>query len=188
MRTMRRYRALAAVIVVGALAACSGQPGVTETTEPTEPPTTSVPTSEPTPTEDPSEVLPANDVEDPIEALHAIWAYYDYLAANPDPDKLELIFQQACECYESARSLLEQLDRDGSRITAAREIRDVEILDQTETTILVRYHSSVTQAVLIRGDGSREEADDAARIETSVLVFDRSRWRVRDTEVRRDDE
>ena len=106
MRGIRRTAASVAVAGV-LLTACSGTPAVTPSSDATTEPTASAsPTESAAPTETASEVLPANDVEDPLEALEAIWDYIDYLGEHPDSSLLQHVYHQDCDCYDALAEYL----------------------------------------------------------------------------------
>ena len=185
MRGVRRAGAVGAVTaVVGVvLAACGGgAPTVTPSSgapssEATE---SATPSESATPTETESEVLPANDVKDPLEALQAIWDYYDYLAANPDPDKLELIFHPECDCYPDVHALLERLHEDGGRIEVEeREISGTELLSQSQRTAEVRMRR-VVKYHLVTADGEAAETQEAEQAGRWLLLLGGGRWVIRE--------
>lgn len=109
MRFGRSWGLLAAAMF---LAACSGS-STTTTSDPPTPTstsgvtlpavttTTSEPVSTTTTVEEPEVLLPANDVDDPTEAIVAIFEYVDYLAANPSlaSDYLRLVYAEECDCH-----------------------------------------------------------------------------------------
>jgi hypothetical protein len=95
------------------LAACSGSSATSTagvesststspTTLPTVTSTTSEPVSTTTTVEEPEVPLPANDVDDPTEAIVAIFEYVGYLAANPSlaSDHLRLVYAEECACHD----------------------------------------------------------------------------------------
>ena len=109
MRVRRLWGLLAAAML---LAACSGSSA--GTADPPTPPSTSTVTppevttttgeivSTTTTVQEPEVLLPANDVDDPTEAMVAIFEYVDYLAANPSlaSDHLRLAYAEACDCHD----------------------------------------------------------------------------------------
>ena len=110
MRFGRSWGLLAAALL---LAACSGSSTTTTSDPPTptstsgvtlpaETTTTSHPVSTTTPVEEPEVLLPANDVDDPTQAIVAIFEYVDYLAANPTlaSDHLRLVYAEECDCHD----------------------------------------------------------------------------------------
>jgi len=182
MRGIRRTAASVAVAGV-LLTACSGTPAVTPSTEVTTEPTTSAsPTESATPTETASEVLPANDVEDPLEALEAIWAYYRLILEDPDPDKLDLVFHRECDCYSALHSLLAKWQEEGSYAEPAGDwsFEIIESLLITRTTANYRYRLSVPAVRLLAEDGSVLEQAEASEKEYSIVLLEEGgRWRVR---------
>lgn len=187
MRGVRRARACGAVTaVVGVLlAACGGgAPTVTPSSgAPSSEATESAsPTESVTPTETESEVLPANDVEDPLEALQAIWDYYRVILEEPDPDKLELIFHPECDCYSALHALLEDWRAEGSHVEpdGGWSFEIVESLLITQTTANYEYRLSVPAIRLVSEDGSvLEQAEASEKQYSVVLLQEGGRWRVR---------
>ena len=111
---MRIQRPLALLAVAPLfLGACSGSsvtatnltepPSTTATTETTAAATPTTSTSVSTTTTQSVEVLlPGNDVDDPTEAIVAIFDYVDYLAANPAlaNDLLSMVYAETCDCHD----------------------------------------------------------------------------------------
>ena len=109
MRLGRLWRLLAAAML---LAGCSGSS--TTTADPPTPTSTSTVTlpevttttgeivSTTTTVQEPEVLLPTNDVDDPTEAMVAIFEYVDYLAANPSlaSDHLRLVYAEECDCHD----------------------------------------------------------------------------------------
>ena len=101
----------AASLLVGACSA-STEPTATEASEPPAPTsitaaavaTTSTEPSTTTTTEAVQVLLPANDVDDPTEAIVAISDFYSFLFTAPKlaPDYLNLIYLETCDCYDNA--------------------------------------------------------------------------------------
>ena len=99
----------AASLLVGACSA-STEPTATEASEPPAPTsitaaavaTTSTEPSTTTTTEAVQVLLPANDVDDPTEAIVAIFEYVSYLATTPENarDLLKYAYAESCDCYE----------------------------------------------------------------------------------------
>ena len=112
MRTLGAWGLLAAILFTGA---CSDS-SATTTSGPDQPPatdatttstavinTTTFPEIDTTTTTEAIEILlPANDVDDPTEAIVAIFEYVDYLAANPSLAKnlLGMVYAETCECHD----------------------------------------------------------------------------------------
>ena len=67
------------------------------------PPTTTIAPAETTTTTEAVEILlPANDVDDPTEAIVAIFDYVSYIARAPEQARnlLGLVYAETCDCYE----------------------------------------------------------------------------------------
>ena len=115
MRVRRLWGLLAAAML---LAACSGSSA--GTADPPTPPSTSTVTppevttttgeivSTTTTVQEPEVLLPANDVDDPTEAIVAIYDYLVYLHTIPEqgPGFLSLIYLDTCECYDQVIAFL----------------------------------------------------------------------------------
>jgi hypothetical protein len=138
------------------------------------------PSPEPTPTE----VLPANDVQDPLEAIVAIEAYRDWLFENPDPEKVGLIYHEACECYEGLQDLLQAaveartyLELEPTRVTS------LSVLQQdTDRSVIVAYETYFGGGVERAADGSsvaeRAAEEEPQTWRVNLLLGTDGRWRV----------
>jgi hypothetical protein len=166
------------------LAACGGgAPAVTPSSgAPTsEAAESTSPTESATPTETASEVLPANDVQDPLEALQAIWDHVDYLGAHPGAGGLDRIYHPDCDCFPALAEYLEQLDREGSRIeVTSRQLLEVELLDESQSTAQVSYRMTIESHAVINADGAREEQEGSDVRQKVLLLRSGGRWLLRE--------
>ena len=116
-------RLLVAMLVLGACSTTASSTTVaieaeTSTTTSATPSTTSTTTISPesTTTTLPIEIrLPENDVEDPTEAIVAIFEYLAYLHTVPDvaPEYLELIYLPSCDCHGDVLGFLAAYSTNG---------------------------------------------------------------------------
>jgi hypothetical protein len=183
---MRRMRFAGALAVVALLAgACNGGTSATEEASPAPSAAAASPSPEaspsPAPSPSPTEVVPANDVEDPVEALEAIVAYYDYLFENPQPSQLQLIYAERCKCFEEVAAALESLRSDGQRLSYERPrvFEVVEVVERTGPFARVRYREDSPATQLISADGTVLESapDEGQLYEVEVfLVREGGRW------------
>ena len=193
MRVRRLWGLLAAAML---LAACSGSS--TGTADPPTPPSTSTVTppevttttgeivSTTTTVQEPEVLLPANDVDDPTEAIVAIFEYVDYLAANPSlaSDHLRLVYAEACDCHGR---LLDDFntyigngwvqDDQGVDIT---KISTSQEFDNGDVLLEVTYSYSPQYVVDASGSRQRLELDEwTSRISMIGLELGSDgRWRV----------
>lgn len=184
--TWRGGGCIAGLALVGVLAgACTGSTSAEPPPSPTPSAAAASPTAEPSPAPSPSptEVLPANDVDDPVEALEAIVRYRDWLFENPDPDKLKLIYAERCECYEEVGGALrEGVEKhwrfDFSRV---RRVEDVEIVERDGPFARLKYRFDSPGAEILNATGQVEERiEDAPTLmsEEAFLVKEGGRWLV----------
>ena len=195
MRIQRPLAVLAAASLI--LGACSGSSSTT--TSLTEPPSTSstiettaavTPTTSTTPistttTQSVEVLLPGNDVDDPTEAIVAIFEYVSYLATTPQ-DGRELLghaYAESCDCYERLLTDFETYvksgwiqDDDGIQVTQVRVSQEF-----TDSVLLeVTYSWSPQYVVAADGEVIRlldDEWTDRVSLIGLELGPDK-RWRV----------
>jgi hypothetical protein len=142
--------------VAVALAACNGSDAAVPDPSPT--PTvavTATPTAAPSPEPSPTEVLPANDVEDPVEALEAIVRFRDFLFEHPDPDKLSLIYAERCDCYDEVFEVLVQLQNEDRRTVfeAPRNVRETQLEESQGPVRQVAYEVDSPKGAILDTEG-----------------------------------
>ena len=193
MRVRRLWGLLAAAML---LAACSGSS--TGTADPPTPPSTSTVTppevttttgeivSTTTTVQEPEVLLPANDVDDPTEAMVAILDYVSYLHTIPDrgADYLDLVYLETCDCYEAVRGFLADYTRRGyAQDDDGIEVHEV-ILSQEVSAgnVLLQVTESWSPQYVLDRDGNRLRlvADEFVNkvIFLGLELGNDQRWRV----------
>jgi hypothetical protein len=187
-------RLLVAMLMLGACSTTASSTTVsvdatpsTTTSAPPSTTSTTVISPESTTTTAPTEVrLPDNDVDDPTEAIVAIFEYVDYLAANPElaHDYLRMVYAESCDCHDRLLVDFETYiengwvqDDDGIVIT---EVDVSQTFDNGDVLLEVTYTYSPQYVLEISGERTRLEADEwTNRISLIGLELgDDSRWRV----------
>ncbi len=194
-----RSRETWALLVGAALitAGCTSAPA--ETTISTPVTTTSTPsttTTEPVPTSTTSAPstttttiavrLPANDVDDPTEAIVAISDYFSYLFTIPDlaPGYLDLIYLETCDCYEPVMADLARYANNGwAQDDQGLAVVDVEISQQfSNGNVLLEVTDTWSPQYVVDASGERIrlEADEWVGL-VSLIGLERGsdgRWRI----------
>ena len=158
----------------------------TSTTEARVASTTTMPDAVTTTTSEAVEILlPANDVDDPMEAIAAIFEYVSYLATTPDRGRelLGYAYAESCDCYERLLTDFETYvengwiqDDDGIQVTQIRVSQEF-----TDSVLLeVTYSWSPQYVLAADGEVVRlldDEWTDRVSLIGLELGSDR-RWRV----------
>jgi hypothetical protein len=139
--------------------------------------------SRPSPEPSPTEVLPANDVDDPVEALEAIVRYRDFLFEHPDPDKLSLIYAERCDCYEQLLPVIEAVSDDGQRLVLdeTRSFELVEVIERDGPFADIRYRINEPGGRLLDAEGEEIETREGTpelSERRALIVSEGGRWRV----------
>ena len=194
MRFGRLWGLLAATML---LAACSGSSTTTTaavappaSTSATTPPAVATTTSEPVSTttsvEEPEVLLPANDVDDPTEAMAAITDFFSYLFTSPNvaSDYLEVIYLQSCDCFETALGYFQDYVANGWRQDDdGIEMTDVLISQRFGNgNVLLQVTDSWSPQFVLDEDGTRIRLNDDEWVDlVSLIGLERGidgRWRV----------
>jgi hypothetical protein len=179
------------------LAACSGSSTTTTaavappaSTSATTPPAVATTTSEPVSTtttvEEPEVLLPANDVEDPTEAIVAIYDYLVFLHTIPEqgPGFLGLIYLDTCECYNQVIEFLATYASNGwVQDDQGIEVTDVFVSQKFDNgDVLLQVTDTWSPQLVRNGEGELIRlAEDEWIAEVSLVGLERGddgRWRV----------
>ena len=148
--------------------------------------TTSEPVSTSTTPEEPEVLLPANDVDDPTEAIVAILDYVSYLHTIPDygAEYLDLVYLETCGCHEAVLRFLIEYSANGwvqddkgiivSEVIVSQEFDIGDVLLQVTDSWAPQYVKD-RSGTRIRLD------DDEYTVLVSLLGLERGldgRWRV----------
>lgn len=194
MRFERSWGLLAAALL---LAACSGSFTTTTSDPPSptstsgvKPPAVTTTTSEPVsttiPVEESEVLLPANDVDDPTEAIVAILDYVSYLHTIPDrgAEHLDLVYLETCGCHEAVLGFLAEYSENGwvqddkgiivSEVIISQQFENGDVLLQVTDSWAPQYVKDRS------GTRIRLEDDDYTDL-VSLMGLERGlddRWRV----------
>lgn len=183
----------AASLLVGACSA-STEPTATEASEPPAPTsitaaavaTTSTEPSTTTTTEAVQVLLPANDVDDPTEAIVAILEYVSYLHTIPEQgaDYLDLVYLETCECFDAVlRSLEEYVDNGWAQDDQGISVHEALLTQSFKNgNVLLQVTESWFPQFVVTSSGNRMRLnrDEYAR-DVSLVGMEHSedgRWRV----------
>ncbi|NNC39107.1 MAG: hypothetical protein HKN95_00310 [Acidimicrobiia bacterium] len=121
--------------------------------------TTSEPVSTTTTVEEPQVLLPANDVDDPTEAIVAILDYVSYLHTIPDrgAEYLDLVYLETCDCYEAVLGFLaDYTERGYSQEDDGIEVHEVVLSQEFSTgSVLLQVTESWAPQYVLNRDGTR---------------------------------
>lgn len=192
-RSHRRRSLALACAFATVLAACAGNEdtgGAAAPPSPTPSPRASAealppPSATPTPAPSPSDdgVRPANDVDDPVEALREIVAFREHLLRDPAPEQVDLIYAPECECYEELKSLLKDLASEQMRLSGEpATVLDAIVTNRDELVANLTYtiRDGARVAVVDQsGETIREELGGSRRRLRAGLLRERDgAWRV----------
>ncbi len=187
---------LAAASVLVSACSASAETTATEATEPPAPTsttagiivastTTSTEPSTTTTTETVEVLLPANDVDDPTEAIVAIFDYVSYLATTPENarDLLNYAYAESCDCYGRLLADFDNYVQNGwIQDDEGIRVAGVEISQEFANAVLleVTYSWSPQYVATVDGDLIRlveDEWNDRVSLIGLDLGVDK-RWRV----------
>jgi hypothetical protein len=191
---------LAAASVLVSACSASAETTATEATEPPAPTSTtagivvastttstesSTTTTATTTTKGVEVLLPANDVDDPTEAIVAIFDYVSYLATTPENarDLLHYAYAESCDCYERLLADFDTYVQNGwIQDDEGIRVAGVEISQEFANAVLleVTYSWSPQYVATVDGDLIRL-AEDEWNDRVSLIGLDLGvdkRWRV----------
>ena len=148
-------------------------------------PTTTIPVSTTT-TQSVEVLLPGNDVDDPTEAIVAIYSYLAYLHTIPDLGKnyLDLIYLESCDCYAEVIGFLNDYLTNGwVQDDQGIVVVDAIVSQQFESgDVLLQVTDTWSPQYVRDQDGRRIRLeDDEWNNEVSLIGLERGtdqRWRV----------
>lgn len=190
LRMLRQGRlGFAALALIGA---CSGatadisEPLVVATSTTSSPSVVATPTlaAVPTPTaeEVPPVPLPDNYGDDFRHILSEIASFESYLAQNPDPAQLELIYALECPCFEQEYSLLEELADCGHRFSGdtSAEILQVSFVSNADGLAQVLVKGNAPGGSVVDIEGVVQRTVPATGFDDSVFLAlgQDGRWRI----------
>jgi len=146
--------------------------------------TTSVQAAVPTPTvESPAPIpLPDNFGDDFRQILTEIATFEGYLAQNPDPTQLELIYVVDCPCFEAKHSLLEELVVNGHQFSEdiTHEIISVSFVSNADGLAQVLVSGIAPGGSIVNDDGVVQRTVRAVEFDDSVFLQlgQDGRWRI----------
>jgi hypothetical protein len=130
--------------------------------------------------------LPANDVDDPTEAIVAILEYLSYLHTVPEigSEHLSLIYAESCDCYGEVLGFLDEyLEKGWTQDDEGIAVEEAIITQEFENgNVLLQVTDSWSPQYVRNADGVRIRlVEDEWSSEVSLVGLERGtdgRWRV----------